>query len=459
MACDIGEQCINGELGFDATGTAITFNAFNVDSRAGVIHQSLGANGVIDDTFIVTFIGTPSAASTAPQFFSSQQGIWTIRVDIKSEGGNIREKPLRPTPVIQLGDNIGSRQVTGLQIYDPIALATRDDAGNARVQRRPDHQLVFWASTDNGGTPQNIIVRATHIDSDEDGLPDHWETSGVDFNNDGTIDLPLNQAPFNANPNRKDVFVEIDYMETPTRTHRPDRRPNNMPLGTPVMQAVRNAFANAPVTNQNGTLGITLHDFVDEPLPEIDPLLFPVRGPNAADDFDDLKFGSNNPTTPGVPCGTGANDGHFGTNTDRASPNCSNILGAKRLAFRYSIFGQRYIQQIGATPRTSSGIAEAFGNDFIVTLAVSDPAYTDFEDAANSSATMWGTSFDIEFASLQAGTFMHELGHTLGLYHGGNEALNEFNCKPNYLRSCLNNQNLRRRRTEKVARRETSGIN
>jgi hypothetical protein len=29
----------------------------------------------------------------------------------------------------------------------------------------------------------------------------------------------------------------------------------------------------------------------------------------------------------------------------------------------------------------------------------------------------------------------------------------------NPVRSCLNNQNLRRRRTEKVARRETSGIN
>jgi predicted Zn-dependent protease with MMP-like domain len=30
----------------------------------------------------------------------------------------------------------------------------------------------------------------------------------------------------------------------------------------------------------------------------------------------------------------------------------------------------------------------------------------------------------------QAGTFMHELGHNLGLYHGGNDFIN---CKPNYL--------------------------
>ena len=30
----------------------------------------------------------------------------------------------------------------------------------------------------------------------------------------------------------------------------------------------------------------------------------------------------------------------------------------------------------------------------------------------------------------QAGTFMHEVGHTLGLRHGGRDGIN---CKPNYL--------------------------
>ena len=38
----------------------------------------------------------------------------------------------------------------------------------------------------------------------------------------------------------------------------------------------------------------------------------------------------------------------------------------------------------------------------------------------------------IEYEDMQAGTLMHELGHTLGLYHGG-AGTNDYNCKPNYL--------------------------
>jgi len=65
--CDPGEQCLNGELGFSSGTTAIDFSTFNSDSRIGVIHQSLGMAGLADDTFIVTFLGTPNANSSAPE--------------------------------------------------------------------------------------------------------------------------------------------------------------------------------------------------------------------------------------------------------------------------------------------------------------------------------------------------------------------------------------------------------
>lgn len=59
---------------------------------------------------------------------------------------------------------------------------------------------------------------------------------------------------------------------------------------------------------------------------------------------------------------------------------------------------------------TSSGIAELPGNDFVVSLG----AFTNHT----------GTREE------QAATFMHELGHTLGLRHGGGDNING---KPNYL--------------------------
>ncbi len=39
--------------------------------------------------------------------------------------------------------------------------------------------------------------------------------------------------------------------------------------------------------------------------------------------------------------------------------------------------------------------------------------------------------FSVGNVQQQAGTFLHELGHTLGLFHGGDQAL--INDKPNYL--------------------------
>jgi len=65
--------------------------------------------------------------------------------------------------------------------------------------------------------------------------------------------------------------------------------------------------------------------------------------------------------------------------------------------WRYCIFGHRYQEDGGSTG--SSGLAETPGDDFIVTLGA-------FSDSV-------GTMFD------RAATFVHELGHTLGLRHAG----------------------------------------
>lgn len=430
--CDPGETCREGELGFDANNLALFFNSFEADSRVAVTHQAFAPAGIENDTFVISFIGTPNAGTSAPQVFSDQRGLWTIRVDVKREGGVLRVKPLTAQPVIQLNDRIGTFTVNNIAVYDQIANAATDDAGVARTQRRGDHKIAFWAATTAG---TNIIVRGSHLDSDEDGLLDHWETTGIDFNGDNSIDFQLNQAPFNANVNRKDVFLEIDYMQG-AHTHRPDRRPNNTPFaaGVSVLQAVTDAFAAAPVQNPSpgpspAPTGITFHPIVDEALQEVSSIRFSSRDPGAADDFNDFKLGSNG-TPAGTLCGTGVNDGHFGTATERSSPNCLNILGGRRLAFHYTIFAHRQTED--TTNAGVSGRAELPGNDFIVSLKVGDPttAPPDYEDVATVLATVYGTSFDAEYATYQAGTLMHEFGHTLGLKHGG---IDHNNCKPNYL--------------------------
>lgn len=210
-------------------------------------------------------------------------------------------------------------------------------------------------------------------DTDGDGLLDRWEEYGIDINDDGTVDLDL--PAMGADPMHKDIFIEVDYMER----HRPNAS---------AIQDVINAFAGAPVSNPDAVGGINLHVVVDEEIPHQETI-------NVWADFDTLK------------------DAHFGTIAERSSANWNNIRQARRMVFRYALFVHEY----NSDPPGSSGRAEIGGNDFIVSLG----------------APGWGkdgTGHNVGTRDEQAGTFMHELGHTLGLHHGGGD---DINCKPNYL--------------------------
>ena len=242
-------------------------------------------------------------------------------------------------------------------------------------------------------------LAAAAVDSDGDGLLDEWEQNGIDADGDGIVDLALNAPPFDADPQRQDIFLEVDYMDCAVAgcpaghtgtTHRPAD-------GT--LADVAAAFAAAPTSNPDGSTGIRLHAMLGEAVPESAPIAFTTRGAGALDDFDDYKLG-----------GAAACDGYFGTATERASARCADILAARALAFHYVVFAHSY-----AEAPTSSGIAELPGNDLAVTLG-GKPA--DWIAAAGS------------LRAAEAGTLMHELGHNLNLRHGGFE---DVNCKPNYL--------------------------
>jgi hypothetical protein len=78
-------------------------------------------------------------------------------------------------------------------------------------------------------------------DADGDGLPHDWETKGTPSG------VPLQS--YGADPNRKDIFVQLDYTSASLR--------DAVPCGE--LDMVVDAFANAPVSNPNGTSGVNLH--------------------------------------------------------------------------------------------------------------------------------------------------------------------------------------------------------
>jgi len=215
-----------------------------------------------------------------------------------------------------------------------------------------------------------------------------------------------NPDPICPTPFKKDIFVEADYL----KRHHPDV--------TTSLQAIKNSFNNAPVpipTNCSPSAcsaGVNLHVQVDEELPfHKDIMSIPSAGAPlvaGSTDFDMVK----------------AN--YFGTQSDRTvcppgTNSCgtyiTNILTEKRQVFHYALYGHFQNDGTGSAS-TSSGASELPGNDMFITLG----AFTGGVGSIDQ----------------QEGTFMHELGHNLGLYHGGeypvlNPANDTYdNCKPNY---------------------------
>lgn len=153
--CDPGETCVPGELGFTTGGIPIVFNSFDSLNRVAVAHQSVGAPGIEDDIFVVSFLGTPNVASDRPERpFSNQLGLWTQTTQIKNLAGTLRERPAVAVPVIQIGDVVNSRTITSVNIYDQLA-SVRTPGSPA--ESPGGHRLAFHVTTNNG----NMIIRAS----------------------------------------------------------------------------------------------------------------------------------------------------------------------------------------------------------------------------------------------------------------------------------------------------------
>lgn len=349
---------------------------------------NLAAAGV-PDLYVVVYLATPGGSDASP---TRPFAFYYTLVHLRNGRRPQVESPVR---IISVGDAV--RGVPGaikdIALYDPVSVGG---------------EVCFWVRT----TEADAILSVSPLDSDGDGLLDEWEIKGIDVDGDGVIDLDL--SALGAKPDHKDVFVEIDYMVTLAHSHKPDPK---------ALQAVIDAFAAAPVENPDRKTGINLHlvgaqGLIDEPVWEIENIRFDASGVDVNPDgtIEDIKYGLTKNS-----CGAGLFDGHFGMRSDRESANCRNILAARKRAFRYCLYGHNHAHAVG-----SSGIAELSGNDFMVTLGADN-----WRKRVEQAAQVWpNTSADREWTDLEAGTFMHELGHTLGLRHGGGD---DAQCKPNYV--------------------------
>ena len=248
-----------------------------------------------------------------------------------------------------------------------IAACNQDSDGDRLGDCYETNTGSFVSATDTGTDPNNA-------DTDGDGISDGDEVLGTSRG----LDLP----GMGANPLKKTILMEYDWLSDDTQewydsnARRWTYDAHNHKPTSAIAGWVEDAFANAPVSNPDGSTGIQIiQDYGQGGL---------FTGGNEIAD-------TNGNLTEDV----------FGNDfvTKRSNNFAANRVGY----FHYTIFAHRYYD--GATD--SSGYAELPGDDLIVT---SDWWFDYYPDSV-------------------ASTIVHELGHNLNIRHGGNVNTNN---KPNY---------------------------
>lgn len=251
---------------------------------------------------------------------------------------------------------------------------------------------------DDEDDPARIIFRIDVVnnspDSDGDGIPNSWEQNGVRLNGQ-FIDL----RAMGADPSRPDIFIHLDWMQDTA---------NNQALSNAALQQVVAAFANSPYISPTGSVGINVH--IDQ-------------GPTST-----LNFGTG-ATWGGLSRAKAItwqrNLGAGGSNTYdwtqfQALKSANFEPTGRSPIFHYAIAAFLLQPPPVTTPPTpqdtSSGISR--NDPFLFANGTSDLIVSLGGIGCAASPTC------------QAGTLMHELGHNLGLQHGGGDSVNY---KPNYL--------------------------
>jgi len=361
--------------------------------------------GIFGSLYHLSFVNATFDVSLIPELSEQiifEQSVIRVPEDriarITANIGNSMCDPVIPTASARV-PSVTLSPVAPDDYTDPA----RGEVSGARAHNSPP--LVT-------ATAINCVIDNYGGDTDKDGICDNWEPGSP---NVLTIWYPAGTASphtfsYTCDPcpseNHKDVFVEIDFVNNANspacpppndKSWRPDTTLPNSAIQN-VIDAFNEGHVSNPGSPHSPSTGVKMHIYVDEDvasscLTEVD-VWRELTTDGADDSFDEIKQAK---------FGDGA--------AERASTNKGK---AKWQVFHYGLFIPKQAQDL-----SSSGVAEQIGNDFVVSLGV-------------------GGVFVNNYAH-QQGTLMHELGHNLGLHHGGynftSPYLNDYNtnCKPNYV--------------------------
>ncbi|MBB5781148.1 CARDB domain-containing protein [Nonomuraea jabiensis] len=291
---------------------------------------------------------------------------------------------------------------------------------------------------DNDGRKARIGITVTTDlpDTDKDGIPDIIELSGIRDRSGAVLaDLPA----LGADPCRKTIILQVDYMADARHTHQPKAA---------AIALVRDAFKNAPVRAASPCPYGARPDGVDFVyIPGARLTEQPAIGL-----VNDTEFVSaRNDHLPHelslyahyaifahdlIVTGTNGSKASPGTSGECCEPQRDNnkdflvTLGSWRTTcvadFGVDYGGDGVLQTKPAGDDKTVGTAIKVGDD-----GTCDTTSAHRTDLQVLDTTTGKADAEVGTVQDQAGTLMHELGHALGLAHGGDTGDDNF--KPNYL--------------------------
>jgi DNA-binding beta-propeller fold protein YncE len=371
------------DLGFDSDDRMVTGNVVGDDLEEILIvnSEALGrvdvynAKGVQVDTVTTGFDGNSDDVATG-----------NTRGDPHDEVVVARDEFNAVTSFDVAGDDQATLSNTGYDSDDRIDVGPVNVTGTDEIVIANTEQSgrldIFDFEGDNttrdsgyDGDDRFAVGTFGSGDLDNDGIPDRVELGGI-RGADGDIVDGWDLDALGASPCRPDVLVEADYMDasdaaTDKHNHRPDQSAIDDVVAAFAGAPVEPVVEDCPYPGEEAGSGIGLHIVVGNAIEHQDELAGKAG-------FEAVK----------------AADGNF---DDALDPYV-----------HYALFAHEFTGD----------------NDTVAGLA-------DFTSDLQDLAIVLGDGDGhVGSPDLQATTFMHELGHTLGLEHGGRDDTNQ---KPNYL--------------------------
>jgi hypothetical protein len=258
-----------------------------------------------------------------------------------------------------------------------------------------DSHLIFFAADEVVG-----LAVFGQIDSDGDSIPDAWEKHGITVDSSGNVlgigntgnGIFVNLPAMGADPQHKDIFIHVDWM---------GQAAGYVDYSTPKlrsMKMVQDAFAKAPVENPDNMPGINMH---------IDAGPNSIMNPKTGEKWNNSAH-TLSAAGPVIYTPSATFD-----QVDLLKGTSFNPAG-RAPVFHYALYCDTIT--LGSNPNYNGGLTRAIpSTDFLL------------------GGKMHGFALK---PVLEGSDFMHELGHNLGLRHGGltpDPDNDNVNRKPNYI--------------------------